>query len=74
MVGSPLQCSSPRQKDKKEEKSFTACMGTFSCGHSPPTLTRGNRKVVDFIRSHVKNNSKLTNLMKLTRIEGYNGK
>ena len=33
-----------------------------------------NREVVDFTPSRVKNNSKLTNLMKISRIEGYNGK
>ena len=37
-------------------------------------LTRRNREVVDFTRSRVKNNSKLTNLMKIIRIEGYSGK
>ena len=37
-------------------------------------LTRRDREVVDFTRSHVKNNSELTNLMKMYRIEGYNGK
>ena len=35
--------------------------------------TRRNREVVDFTRSRVKSNSKLANLMKLTRIEGHNG-
>ena len=35
---------------------------------------RQNREVVDFTRSRVKNNSKLNNVMKLTRIEGHNGK
>ena len=37
-------------------------------------LTRRNGEVVNFTRSRVKNNSKLTNLMKISRIEGYNGK
>ena len=37
-------------------------------------MTSRDRKVVDFTRSRVKTKSKLTNLMKLTRIEGYNGK
>ena len=37
-------------------------------------LTRRNREVVNFTQSRVKNNSKLTNLMKIIRIEGYNGK
>ena len=37
-------------------------------------LTSGDREVVDFTRSRVKTKSKLTNLMKLIRIEGYNGK
>ena len=36
MVGSPLQSSSPREKEKKGENSHKACMGTLSCGHSPP--------------------------------------
>ena len=40
-----------------------------SC-HSCVCLTRRNREVVDFTRSHVKNNSKLTNLIKIIRIEG----
>ena len=37
-------------------------------------MTRRNREVVDFTRYRVKNNSKLTNFRKFTRIEGYNGK
>ena len=37
-------------------------------------LTRRNREVVDFTLSRVKNNSELTNLMNISRIEGYNGK
>ena len=35
---------------------------------------RRNREVVDFTRSRVKNNSELTNLMKLNRIEGHTSK
>ena len=35
MIGSPLQSSSPREKEKKGENSHKACMGTFSCGRSP---------------------------------------
>ena len=38
------------------------------------SLTRRNREVVDCKRYRVKNNSKLTNFRKFTRIEGYNGK
>ena len=37
-------------------------------------LMRRDREVVDFSRSIVKNISELTNLMKMYRIEGYNGK
>ena len=37
-------------------------------------LTRRNCEVVNFTRYRVKNNSKLTNFKKFTRIEGYNGK
>ena len=37
-------------------------------------MTRWDREVVDFTRSRVKNNTKLTNLMKMYRMEGYNGK
>ena len=37
-------------------------------------LMRQDHEVVDFTRSRVKNISKLTNLMKLIRIEGYNSK
>ena len=37
-------------------------------------LTRRDREVVDFTRSRVKNNTELTNFIKLSRIEGYNGK
>ena len=37
-------------------------------------MTRRDREVVDFTRSRVKTKSKLTNLMKIIRIEGYNGK
>ena len=33
-----------------------------------------DREVVDITRSHVKTKSKLTNLMKISQIEGYNGK
>ena len=31
-------------------------------------------RVIDFTRYHVKNNTELTNLMKMYRIQGYNGK
>ena len=34
MIGSPLQSSSPRDKEKKEDNSLKACMGTLSCGRS----------------------------------------
>ena len=34
---------------------------------------RRDHEVIDFTRSRVKNNSKLTNVMKMYRIEGYNG-
>ena len=37
-------------------------------------MTRRNREVVDFTRYRVKNNTELTNLMKMYRIQGYNGK
>ena len=37
-------------------------------------MTRRDREVVDFTRYRVKNNSELTNLMKMYRIQGYNGK
>ena len=37
-------------------------------------MTRRDREVVDFTRSRVKNNTKLTNFGKLTRIEWHNGK
>ena len=37
-------------------------------------LTRGDREVINFTRSHVKTKSKLINLMKISQIEGYNGK
>ena len=37
-------------------------------------LTKRDHEVVNFTRSRVKNNSKLTNLMKISRNEGYNGK
>ena len=36
MVGSPLQSSSPREKEKNGENSQKACMGPLSCGCSPP--------------------------------------
>ena len=36
MVGSPLQSSSQREKEKKGENSHKACMCTLSCGRSPP--------------------------------------
>ena len=37
-------------------------------------MTRRNREVVDVTRYRVKNNTELTNLMKMNRIQGYNGK
>ena len=37
-------------------------------------VTNQDHEVVNFTRSRDKNNSKLTNLMKITRIEVYNGK
>ena len=37
-------------------------------------MTKRDREVVNCTQSRVKNNSKLTNLMKISRIEGYNGK
>ena len=37
-------------------------------------VTRRNREVVDFKRYRVKNNTELTNLRKMYRIQGYNGK
>ena len=41
---------------------------------SVETLIDRDREVVNCTRSHVKTNSELTNLMKISRIEGYNGK
>ena len=35
MVRSPLQSSSLREKEKKEEDSHKACINTVSCGCSP---------------------------------------
>ena len=40
----------------------------------PYTLTNRDREVVNCTQSHVKTKSKLTNLMKISRIEEYNGK
>ena len=37
-------------------------------------MTRRDREVIDFTRYRVKNNTELTNLMKMNRIQGYNGK
>ena len=37
-------------------------------------LTNRDREVINFIQSRLKNNPKLTNLVKISRIEGYNGK
>ena len=37
-------------------------------------MTERDREVVEKTRSRVKIKSKLINLMKITRIEGYNGK
>ena len=37
-------------------------------------LTERDREVIENTRSRVKRKSKLTNFMKLIRIEGYNGK
>ena len=38
------------------------------------SMTNQDRVVINFTRSRVTNNSKLTNLVKISRIEGYNGK
>ena len=46
----------------------------FRAAKCPPHVTRRNREVVDFKRYRVKNNTELTNLMKMYRIQGYNGK
>ena len=67
-----------KRKEKREEKERRN--GRKKEGEEfifPPFvrhMTRRNREVVDFTRSRVKNNSKLTNLMKISRIKGYNGK
>ena len=45
-----------------------------SCSVEGYGLMRRDCEVVDFTRSRVKNISELTNLMKMYRIEGYNGK
>ena len=37
-------------------------------------MTNQYRVVVNYTQSRVKNNSKLTNLVKISQIEGYNGK
>ena len=37
-------------------------------------MTRRDREVIDFTRYPIKNIFELTNLMKMYRIEGYNGK
>ena len=36
MVRFVLQSSSPREKEKKGENSYKACMETLNCGCSPP--------------------------------------
>ena len=46
----------------------------YSLSHVFSILTRRDCEVVDFTRSCVKIISELTNLMKMYRIEGYNGK
>ena len=46
----------------------------MTCVRDTCALTRRDCEVVDFTRSRVKNNSEFTNLMKMIRIEGYNGK
>ena len=35
-VSSLLQCSSPREKEKKQKIFHKACIGTLPCGCSPP--------------------------------------
>ena len=40
----------------------------------PYNVTRRDHEVIDFTRYRVKSSSKLTNLIKIDRIEGYNGK
>ena len=37
-------------------------------------MTKRNHEVINCTRSNIKHNSKLSNLMKISRIEQYNGK
>ena len=65
--------ASPRASARPTEGSRVTWGGRADTG-SRSGLTRRDREVVDFTRSRVKNNTEFTNLMKMLRIEGYNGK
>ena len=39
MIGSPLLSSSSRDEEKKAKNYYEACIGTLSCGRSPPIYT-----------------------------------
>ena len=56
----------PMARFNRDRRSSLKARGTW--------LTRRDREVVNFTRYRVKNNTELTNLMRMNRIQGYNGK
>ena len=63
-----------RSKHRIQRNSFNRIFKILRYQEQIILLTRQNCEVVDFTRSRVKNICELTNLMKMSRIEGYNGK
>ena len=63
-------------RDPWRRRGATWTLGEATRAHVAPTwcVMKRDREVVNCTRSRVKNNSKLTNLVKISRIEGYNGK
>ena len=51
--------------------SRSGCRRTKSSSVIHASLTDQDREVINYTQSKVKNNSELTNLMKISRIEGY---
>ena len=66
-MASHTECCELQMGGKGENVTRKSCMGLRG-------LTKRDREVVEITRSCVKIKSKLTNFMKLIRIEGYNGK
>ena len=61
------------QKSWEKRRASPIWKTTWLTSRKSP-MTRRNCEVVDFTRYHAKNNTELTNFMKMNRIQGYNGK